>query len=262
MTGQWDFYQCKVNNKPASIYLDMGLKQAAPDPKRPAILVVWLYLRHPHPDNGLSTDAEFDVLVEIEDRLCAALKRAYDAVYAGRITTEGRREFYFYSTACADIEATVRAALAPWGGYTIDAWGQPDQQWKQYLNVLYPKAASMRWMSDKAVIDVLGERGDVAEIARPLTHFSYFPTAAGRDAFSGAIAGAGFRICKQTETGPPGDARPFGVVYELTQTPKLAQVFETTELLMRLSEKHGGEYDGWECPVTGPEKRPWWRFWR
>jgi hypothetical protein len=262
MTGQWDFYQCKVNSKPASIYLDMGLRQGAPDPQRPAILVVWLYLRHPHPDNGLSTDAEFDVLVEIEDRLSAALKRAYDAVYAGRITTEGRREFYFYSAACADIEATVRSALAPWSAYTIDAWGQPDAQWKQYLNVLYPKAASQRWMSDKAVITVLGERGDVADIARPLTHFSHFRTAAGRDAFSTAVAGAGFRLCEPTATAPRDAALPFGLVYELTQMPKLAQVFETTELLVRLSEKHGGEYDGWECPVTGPASKPWWRFWR
>jgi hypothetical protein len=262
MAGQWDFYQCKVNDKPASIYLDMGLKQDAPERARPAILVVWLYLRHPHPDNGLSTDAEFDVLVEIEDRLGDALMNAYDAVYAGRITTEGRREFYFYSAACAELEAVVKAALAPFGGYTIDAWGQPDSEWKQYLNVLYPKARSMRWMADKAVIEVLGERGDAPEIARPLTHYSYFPTSAGRDAFSAAIGAAGFTICKQTQTGPLGDARPFGVVYALAQTPRLNVVFETTELLMRLSEKHGGEYDGWECPVAGPAARPWWRFWR
>lgn len=262
MAEQWDFFQCTVNGKPASVYLDLGLRASAPDKLRHALLVIWVDLLHPHPANGLSTDEEFDTLVAIEDQLAAALKEDLEAVYAGRITTAGRREFYFYSTGAGDIETPVRAALARFPGYLSKCRSQADPLWKHYLDVLCPHGASLRWITNKAVLEALAARGDQPDQLRPITHFSYFPSASHRAAFMLSVENAGFAIKNLTDTGRAADVRPFGLVYALAQSATLTVMADTTGLLTRLSEKHGGEYDGWESPVTGVAVRPWWRFWQ
>lgn len=262
MPGQWDFYQCRLNGKPASVYLDMGLKKAAPQARRHALLVVRLHLRFPDPANGMATDTEYDTLVAIEDILTQALKDDFGAMYAGRITVDGRREFFFYSAGGGDIAGVAKAALAPYPHYRIEAWSQADPLWKQYLEVLYPKGAALRWIKDKAVLEALGARGDQPELARPVTHYSSFPSAGQRAAFSGSIENAGFVVSRLTDTGRAADARPYGVVYELVQSASLQVMSETRGLLTRLAEKHGGDYDGWECQLAaGDNARPWWRFW-
>lgn len=257
MAGQWDFYQCRLNGKPASVYLDLGLHGAGPDSKRPALLVVRLHLRHPDPTNGMSTDAEYDALLIIEDELVEALKLGLGAVYAGRVTTDGRREFFFYAAAALGLQS---AAAVP--GYRTEAWVQADSQWKHYFDVLYPRAGALRKIADKAVVETLAASGDRAQLARPITHYAYFANATRRAAFIGSVENAGFSVCRLTDTGRSADARPFGAVFTLAQAASLAAVSETTGLLMLLAEKNGGQYDGWECPVMGACKQPWWKFWR
>jgi hypothetical protein len=261
MAGQWDFYQCRLNGKPASVYLDMGLKKQAPDAKRHALLVVRVFLREPNPGNGMSTDAEYDVLVAMEDQLVQSFKEDFGAVYAGRITTDGRREFFFYSAGAGDVASSARAALSRYAHYRIEAWGQADPLWKHYLEVLYPAGQSLRWIKDKAVIEALEARGDQGAVVRPIIHFSYFPSAGERAVFTGSVENAGFVVNRLSDTGRAADERPYGVVYSLSQAATLAVVSETTGLLTQLSEKNGGTYDGWECEVVGGKVKPWWRFW-
>ena len=262
MTSKWDFYQCTVNGKPASIYLDLHLQGAAPDLTRPLLLIVWLDLRFPDPEHRMAGDAEFDALGAIEDRLADSFKAAYGCTYAGRITTDGRREFYFYSASGHQMEALALAALAPFPGYTVKAWSQADAAWQQYLGVLYPRGASLRWMKDKGVVEALARAGDTPAIARAVSHFSYFASDARRTAFTQSIENAGFRIGKLLENRKAGDSHPFGVVYQLVQTPTLAVMSETTALLSKLSEKNAGQYDGWECAAAGPHAKRWWHFWK
>lgn len=259
--SKWDFFQCSVNGKPASIYLDLHLRESAPDATRPLLLIVWLDLRFPDPDHRMATDAEFDALGGIEDRLVENFESAYRCVYAGRITTDGRREFYFYSATGNQIESLALSALAPYPGYTVKAWSQPDAQWQQYLAVLYPSGSSLRWMKDKGVVEALAKAGDTPGIARAVSHSSYFASDAKRTAFIQSIENAGFRIGKLLDNRKAGDSHPFGVEYQLVQTPTLAVMSETTALLSKLSEKNAGQYEGWECSAQGPNARPWWRFW-
>ena len=117
MTSKWDFYQCTVNGKPASIYLDLALQGAAPDLTRSLLLIVWLDLRFPDPDHRMSTDAEFDALAAIEDRLADSFKGAYGCTYAGRITTDGRRP---YEAAMQEVGNAYKQGSA--AGLTI-GWG-------------------------------------------------------------------------------------------------------------------------------------------
>jgi hypothetical protein len=259
MSEHWDFYQCTMDGKPASVALCMDLKDSAPDARRPVLLVVTVELRQPHPDTGLSTDAEFDVLGKIEEGLSKALGQQYGAILAGRVTTAGRRDFSFYCAAAPGFDAVAEAALTPFSGHAWRARVEHDPQWRHYLGVLYPDSASQRWIKDKGVIDALRQAGDQAAMLRPVAHYSYFPNATRRAAFGDAIEKAGFTIRALNDSG--ASALPYGLVYELAQRPELSAMAETTVLLTRLAEKNGGQYDGWESPVMRGQARPWWRFW-
>jgi hypothetical protein len=260
MDDNWDFYQRTVDGQAASVALDLALKDSAPDARRPVLLVVSVPLRHPHPDTGMSTDAEFDVLIAIEEALCASLRAHYGAIQAGRITTAGRRDFYFYCAAAPGLEQVAGAALAAFPAYAWRSRSHADPAWRGYFDTLYPDSASQRWIKDKSLIDALRHAGDQPLTLRPVAHFSYFPNATRRAAFTDTIEKAGFTVRSLSDLGS-ATPNPFGVVYELAQRPELGAMADTTALLTRLAHKHGGEYDGWESPVMRSAARPWWRFW-
>ncbi len=53
MSEEWDSYFCNVNDKLASIRVDLGIRSTVPDPNRPWLLWVWVYFERPRTD-GLS----------------------------------------------------------------------------------------------------------------------------------------------------------------------------------------------------------------
>lgn len=137
MNEKWNSYICRVNGSVASIFLNLALKDVAPIGEKDWLLWVWLYLRYPRKD-GLSDTSELKTLVEIETCLSERMMESCGAILSGSITTEGRREFYYYGQWREPLEATVQSALCEFESYRFDCGAQQDRDWKQYLNVLYP----------------------------------------------------------------------------------------------------------------------------
>lgn len=77
MTDDWDFYAARVDDRPASIFVDLGAAQAAPVETLPLRAHVRLFMNSPRPDGGWEervgaamtgfTEYEFDAGVS-EDR--------------------------------------------------------------------------------------------------------------------------------------------------------------------------------------------------
>jgi Family of unknown function (DUF695) len=65
----------------------------------------------PRPD-GLSSNEEFQILNTIEDALTERLEKDCDACLAGRITGDGRREFYYYGRTPSNLRLLVDQELA------------------------------------------------------------------------------------------------------------------------------------------------------
>jgi hypothetical protein len=61
MSNDWDFYSCRVDDKPASIFVDLGIRRDVPLSGRPYMAFVRLFMRAPRPD-GLSSQEEFEDL--------------------------------------------------------------------------------------------------------------------------------------------------------------------------------------------------------
>jgi uncharacterized protein (TIGR01619 family) len=246
----WAFYQCNVNDKPASIYVDLSLKEIAPDEHKSHLLIVWLYMRKPNTTNGLSTQEESNTLFAIEDALVPAITQEFSATYVGRITNDGRREFYFYGSITHDFEKAVRQAFVNFAEYEFEAWDHDDPSWEQYLNLLYPTPNSQRWIGDFRVTQQLEKNGDHLHLPRKIDHWVYFRTPSERDSFEQSVVSIGFEVFDKQELDDDGR---YALVISKVQSAEVESVYQTTTLLDAEAEKFNGDYDGWECQVTSPE---------
>jgi hypothetical protein len=239
-------YLCNVNDVLASVMVDLALIDVAPIRSKPCLLWIWVYMQMPRAD-GLSDSNEAPRLYEIEDSLVLNFCSDERALLAGRITTDGRREFYFYGGTEEGFEEAVKKALAAFGEYTFTFGTQEDPQWNQYLNVLYPSKYDLQRISNGDVLGVLAKRGDVPSVPRKVMHWSYFPSEENRSLFCEDAVGEGFTVDSENEL---GSKLPFCLCLCRVQGIQQADIDETTLKLLELSEQHEGEYDGWETQVT------------
>jgi hypothetical protein len=134
--------------------------------------------------DGLSSETEAPMLFKIEDRLNDCLTATCGAELLGRITGDRRREFYYYAATPDGFDNAVKSAQANFAGYRIE-WGkQPDPEWRQYRDVLYPAPGQLREIQNRRVLDQLLETGDDQAIARIVDHVLYFRSAAERAAYA------------------------------------------------------------------------------
>jgi regulator of RNase E activity RraB len=248
----WNFYFCNVNGKLASVALDLGLRELVPDSARLHLLWVWVYLRCPRHD-GLSDSSEFRELVTIEEALTASLAGRFDAVLSGRITTDGRREFYYYGAHSEGFDETVSATMERFPGYTYDSQHQVDKDWRQYLNVLYPREEDRQKIENRKVLDALQNRGDALKRPRDISHWAYFRTAEDRANFRNAVRKLEYRVQSESELG--GRDYPLGICIVRFQSIQPAEVDDAVIELYRLAKECHGDYDGWEAEVISDDAR-------
>jgi regulator of RNase E activity RraB len=246
MEDDWNSYLCKVNDSIASIYLNLGLRQEAPILGKNWLLWVWVYFKQPRPD-GLSSSTEAPVLFKIEDRLNEQMRSQFAAILSGRITTEGRREFYFYGEHKDGLEDCVASALGALDDYQFDCGSQQDATWNQYLSVLYPSEEELQKMKNRDVLDVLDREGDIHSAVREVSHWVYFQTLDQRDLFLKEAIQQGYR--EGNHLSGSHELRPFGITIHRDQAVTSDLIDEAVIELFRLANHHGGEYDGWETSV-------------
>jgi regulator of RNase E activity RraB len=246
ITDNWKPYICNVNGKLASILVNLGLRDAVPITSKPWLLWVWVYFQSPRPD-GLSDSKEAPILYRIEDALTACVARTCQAILSGRITTNGRREFYFYGETKDGFRKAVREALSGFDGYKFDAGKQEDSSWNQYLNVLYPSLEDLERIANMDLLDELVKKGDVLTVPREVQHWMSFRSQESRTLFRGAAAAAGYGILGETES--EGEF-PFGISVTRTQSIEQRLVDQTVIELLRLCRDFNGDYEGWETPVV------------
>jgi uncharacterized protein (TIGR01619 family) len=249
--SSWGHYFTNVNGALASVALDRTLRPKAPMAGRPHLLWVKVRLRSPRP-NGLSDQSESQTLAGIEDQLRSQLRAACRAVEAGRITTAGRRELYFYAADDNGFQEAVSAAMQKFGAYRFEAGSAADPEWRQYLDALYPAGEDFQRMSNMDVLDGLLDVGDTLRPAREVRHWVYFGSAADRQSFAGRAKALGYTI--GSETSGPQDL-PFGLVIARTQSVTPDQIDSAVIELYRLAKQAGAEYEGWEAAVVAPQRK-------
>lgn len=247
MSGDWDFYLCRVDGEPASIFVDLGLARGAPLNGRPHMAYVRVYMRSPRPD-GLSSPEEFDTLVRLENSLTSTLTGGNATSYVGRNTSGGCRDFYFYTEDPSDWTPRVSKALADFDQYEYEAGSRPDSEWKTYLDFLYPSPDDMQRIQNRRVCEALQINGDALSEPREIDHWAYFPTEDSRTQFLNMINSQGFtvRALRRSED----SENPYGVRFFRVDLPSFETIDDLTLPLHRAAIAAGGDYDGWETRVV------------
>src|SRR5215475_7078282 len=150
MTDDWDFYFCRVDDRPASIYVDLGVAKNPPRATYPVMCYVRVAMRNARPD-GLSSNDEFESLISLEDRLSDRLTSGGSAVHVGRNTTNGCRDFYFYCGGEVDWGACVAEAMRLCPGYAYESGSRADPEWHSYFDFLFPGDRDMQSIQNRRV---------------------------------------------------------------------------------------------------------------
>lgn len=248
MNDDWTSYFDKVDDDPASIFVNLALLADAPIRSKPWRLRVRIHFRNPRPD-GLSDSEEAPTLFLIEDALNHQIIRECNAITPGRITTRGGRQFCYYAETNKNFRSAVAAALAGFPEYRFELAEKQDPEWEYYLRVLYPSSEQLQHVKNRDLLDVLVSQGDRLSAPREVQHWMYFPSEESRTLFRHEVGNMGFRIGYECDSNVQGDCR-FGLTVFRTQPVEQKDIDETVIQLLRLAKRFGAEYDGWETPVT------------
>jgi uncharacterized protein (TIGR01619 family) len=263
MSENWNSYICNVNGKLASIAIDLEAGKQAAGGNKTWLLWVWVYLQSPRAD-GLSDAKEFETICAIDEELTKQISAACDGINVGRITTDERREFYYYGAHQRDpsshsedgFKAAVSRAMSNFSGYRFDLGAQKDVEWNQYFKVLYPSDEELQKMKNRDVIDVLAKNGDIPEAVRMVEHWIYFASGGDRDWYASKVQELGYSTGKHiVENNTTYGNRPFGLVASRQQDATPESIDAAVLELFRLAKQINAEYDGWETQVVTSETR-------
>jgi hypothetical protein len=245
MSDDWDFFLLRVDDQPASIFVDLGIAREAPVRSHATMGYLRVAMRRPQ-QNGLSSQDEFDELVALENHVTERITADGTAIFVGRNTSGGNRDFYFYVTGPAKFENDAQAAMREFPAYGCETGAQEDRDWRIYFDFLYPSAVDLQRIMNRRVCEQLQERGDNATNERKIDHLALLPNREAQTAFAGYVQTAGFSI----ESAPraPNAEGQFSVEFSKVDQP--ARMDETVVPLVQKIVELGGVYDGWGCHVS------------
>jgi uncharacterized protein (TIGR01619 family) len=239
---EWDFYFCQVDNKPASIFVDIGRMNAIPDKGFQHMSYLRLYMKQPRED-GLSSNEEYQILCDFEDRLNTKLIAKAGILYVGRNTNNGVRDFYFYVKEPKAFSKALATLMATLSEYEYETGDRLDANWSTYREFLYPDAKAYRTILNRRVLEALDQHGDDKAVLHKLDHRVYLTQNSQVQPFIDRILSMGFQIEAQNSE----DINIF--IVDFFRTDLLNCIDNVTDLIEGLVEEFGGDYDGWGTEV-------------
>ncbi len=168
----WNFYMCRVDDKTASIRLNLALSNIAPVEDYKHRISIFIKMNNPT-DDGLSSNEEYPMLCDIEDEVIGRLETLED-IFAGTVKTQGRLELYIFTKNPEKSEELCKEAFKKFPDYQWKSYIDEDREWDFYFNFLYPDVYSYHAIMNRSVIENLTNQGDNLEKEREIGHWLYF----------------------------------------------------------------------------------------
>ena len=244
----WDFYTITMDDdNPGSFYLDMGLLKIAPVKNKSSLLKLNIVLTDPTSE-GLSSKAESEKLFQLEDALTDGLGKKLGAVYAGRTTISGEREFYYYFANSDSASEVVDGIMAQFPDYEFLTGLTSDPEWSEYKDFLYPGPEELRPIVNRRVIKNLSGQGDTLTASRKVDHWIYFEDKDSRDDFEKEVTKKGFKTGSRDYKAEY--EQPYSIMIYREDVPDEKTMNRVTSLLVELADDNDGVYDGWGTIVV------------
>ena len=129
--GRWSVSQGTYEGKPLFARINMSLKSLVGHPEYSSQVGVAVPLHTPN-EHGFPTQKESEELNSIEDSLCSELLVDNESLFAVVITTNGMREFVFYTSDPTSAQAKVAKVSQLVTGHEVQLMVQPDPEWNVY----------------------------------------------------------------------------------------------------------------------------------
>lgn len=247
-TQDWDFYFTNIDEKPASVGLNLALHDTAPLTDKTYCL--WIILKFQESDSlGFPLEKENETLNKLEDELEIFLQKKSQTIYAGRTTGKGERYFYFYSKSIDSVDVFIEEFFKNYSQYKYKLGQRYDEKWTLYFDFLYPSPLELQLIYNHRIVEALAENGDNPELPHHIDHWLKFKKKKDITAFIKALEGKNF-IVEKNETDKTHKSHPYTLQISQENRTDLETIDNSVLQLFELAEKFNGIYGGWETFVV------------
>ena len=252
-TEQWDTYMAKFGEKPGSVLVDMGYKDAAPDSKYPFLLVSGPKAIECG-KNGLPMPEEIDKLEEILDGTNNFITGVTAKVLVGTFTYNCERLNYYYVKDTTGVRnAIMRLYNRNYTNYEYAINMKADRDWSVYRTFLYPSDETLNWMENDKIIAKMLQQGDSLTRQRDIDFELYFKTDTGRASFVNYAQSKGYK----TDTTQVSKSRnvPYKLILTRYGYVKMEDINKMTGELKDELKKYSSIYAGWSAPLVASRQK-------
>jgi hypothetical protein len=243
VSSLWYFFPSQFGEHQASIFYDHGIGETINQLAGPLLLRVRVPFKTPRPD-GLSSSEEFKALMAIEDDLQELVNRRA-SLYVGRVTVDGKRDFYIYTAGPDTAWSSDLVALGERHDYVLNFSSKLDEKREGYWKGLFPNDAEWQVIQDLGVLDTLEKQGDDGSASRQIDHWAYFVAVSDADLYRNWLLEQAYR----PGTASKADDGRYCVHFSHDGTVRLQAITSHTIPLAFKARELRGEYNGWEAPV-------------
>lgn len=243
----WAIYFSRIEDKPASIRLNLALNDIAPVKDYRCLIVFTVNMCAPS-ENGFPTREEFETLNNIEDETAAAIE-GKEAIIAAVVKSNGLFDTYIYVRSAKGYEELLSKVMKAHPEYSFTTEVTEDNDWKTYFDFLYPNDYEMQTIQNQKVIANLQQHGDNSEKEREVDHWLYFPAEDNREQFIRKVEAMGYKVLSKTISEGNKDY-PYQLNISRQDNTEWSNVNEYVWELVTLAGDNGGIYDGWGCIIV------------
>lgn len=246
-TEEWDTYVAKFGDRPASVLVDLSLRNTAPDKRFP-----FLVITGPKANNcgkqGMPNKDEIGALEEILDATQNFMTGVTAKVLVATVTSNCQRLNYYYVKDTGNIRnAIARMYDRSFANYSYVVKIKHDPDWVEYRASLYPTEATQNWMLNSKIMARMISEGDSLKIQRNINFDLYFRSDTSRAAFAGFARSKGYNTDKMMLANTTN--APYQIVVSKYGYVKMALIDSFSTELKAEAKRHNGFYNGWEAPA-------------
>ncbi len=243
---EWASYFCRVEDKPASIRLNLALNNIAPIENYSTR--IWFSVKLLNPDeNGFTSREEFPTICKIEDDISEAIEKT-GMISVGALKTNGTFDLYLYGKNRSKVEEVIFRVMKNYPEYNYATDIKIDESWSDYFNFLYPEEYEYQTILNQRVLMNLEKQGDNPESERKIDHWLYFDTEENREIFISKIEKNGYPLISKISI----DKGDFLFQLNISKISKATRntINDSVWELILLAKEANGVYDGWGCPIA------------
>ena len=252
-TERWDTYMAQFGDKPGSVLVNMGYKDAAPDNKYPFLVITGPKSENCNKQN-LPDKEEIDKLEEILDATNNFITGVTAKMLVGTFTYNCERLNYYYVKDTVGIRnAIMRLYKRNYSNYRYVINMKADRAWSTYLTFLYPNDETLTWMDNDKIITKMLQDGDDLVKQRDINFDLYFKTDTGRKAFTDFVYNKGYK--PDTTKASNNHNYPYELIVSKFGHVKMESINNMTQELKSELKKYNSFYNSWEAPVPKLEHK-------